>query len=67
MFKAAMKAMDLDVFGLFIAGYSDVQRTRQKQAIGDILPWEEEYESGANKAISIKDTYLQRMYPKKIP
>ena len=54
MFRSAMKAMDLDVFGFFIGGLPpDAQaelRKKFEEEFGNIpLPWEEEYESGANK------------------
>ena len=54
MFRSAMKAMDLDVFGFFIDGLPPNVQSELRQKLqaefGDIpLPWEEEYESGANK------------------
>lgn len=51
MFRAAMKAMDLDVFGFFIGGLppeaQNELRDKFKKEFGNIpLPWEEGYESG---------------------
>lgn len=54
MFRSAMKAMDLDVFGFFIGGLPpDVQselRQKLEEEFGNIpLPWEEDYNSGVAK------------------
>ena len=51
IFKAALQAMDIDVFGFFIGGLPPAAQTelreKFKKEFGDIpLPWEEEYESG---------------------
>ena len=52
MFRAAMQAMDLDVFGFFIGGLPpDKQaelRKKLEAEFGNIpLPWEDDYDSGA--------------------
>jgi hypothetical protein len=52
MFRAAMQAMDLDVFGFFIGGLPpDKQaelRKKMEAEFGNIpLPWEDDYDSGA--------------------
>ena len=62
MFKAAMQAMDLDVFGFFIGGLPpNVQaelREKFEKEFGNIpLPWEEEYDSGAGRENQYK-SYL---------
>jgi len=54
MFRAAMKAMDLDVFGFFIGGLPPGAQAELRKKIeeefGNIpLPWEEEYKSGKEK------------------
>jgi hypothetical protein len=51
MFRSAMKAMDLDVFGFFIGGLPpDAQaelRKKFEEEFGNIpLPWEDNYDSG---------------------
>jgi hypothetical protein len=62
MFKAAMQAMDLDVFGFFIGGLPAAAqaelRKKFNEDFGEIpLPWEEEYESGSDSKNQYK-TYL---------
>jgi len=54
MFRSAMKAMDLDVFGFFIGGLPPDAQTELRQKFekefGNIpLPWEENYDPGAGK------------------
>ncbi len=51
MFKAALQAMDLDVFGFFIGGLppdkqAELREKFEKQFGNIALPWEEEYDSG---------------------
>ena len=70
MFRAAMKAMDLDVFGFFIQGLPpNVQselRQKLEQEFGNIpLPWEEEYQSGANKDNQYKIYLSSKNVPEK--
>ena len=64
MFRAAMQAMDLDVFGFFIENLPpDKQaelRDKFQQEFGNIpLPWEEGYDSGAEQKNAYKN-YLSR-------
>jgi len=59
MFKAAMKAMDLDVFGFFIGGLPPQAqlelRKKFKEEFGNIpLPWEEDYNSGSGNKNAYK-------------
>jgi hypothetical protein len=54
MFRAAMQAMDIDVFGFFIGsmppGVQAELRKKIEEEFGNIpLPWEEEYKSGKEK------------------
>jgi hypothetical protein len=62
MFRAAMQAMDLDVFGFFIGGLPpDKQaelRKKLEAEFGNIpLPWEDGYDSGAESKNAYK-SYL---------
>ena len=70
MFRSAMKAMDMDVFGFFIGGLPpDAQselRQKFEAEFGNIpLPWEEEYESGANKDNQYKNYLSSKNVPEK--
>lgn len=70
MFRSAMKAMDMDVFGFFIGGLPpDAQselRQKFEAEFGNIpLPWEEEYESGANKDNQYKKYLSSKDMPEK--
>ena len=67
MFRAAMQAMDLDVFGFFIGGLPpDKQaelRKKMEAEFGNIpLPWEEGYDSGAANKNAYKG-YLSTQNP----
>ena len=62
MFRAAMQAMDLDVFGFFIGGLPpDKQaelRKKLEAEFGNIpLPWEDDYDSGSSNGNQYK-SYL---------
>jgi len=70
MFRSAMKAMDMDVFGFFIQGLPpDTQAELRKQfeeEFGNIpLPWEEGYESGSNKDNQYKRYLSSKNVPEK--
>ena len=70
MFRSAMKAMDMDVFGFFIGGLPPDAQTELRQKFeaefGNIpLPWEEEYESGANKDNQYKKYLSSKNVPEK--
>ena len=67
MFRAAMQAMDLDVFGFFIGGLPpDKQaelRKKLEAEFGNIpLPWEDDYDSGAANKNAYKG-YLSTQNP----
>ena len=67
MFRAAMQAMDLDVFGFFIGGLPpDKQadlRKKMEAEFGNIpLPWEDGYDSGAESKNAYKG-YLSTQNP----
>ncbi len=67
MFRAAFKAMDLDVFGFFIGGLPPAAQNELRQKFerefGNIpLPWEDGYDSGAASRNQYKD-YLSTQNP----
>lgn len=60
MFKAAMQAMDLDVFGFFIGGLPPAKqaelRKKMEAEFGNIaLPWEKNYDSGSASKSAYKN------------
>lgn len=68
MFRAAMQAMDLDVFGFFIESLPPDKQAELREEIkaefGDIpLPWEEDYDSGSGSKNAYKN-YLSSTNPK---
>jgi len=67
MFKAAMQAMDLDVFGFFIGGLPPAKQAELRKKLeaefGNIaLPWEDNYDSGAANQNAYKG-YLSTQNP----